>query len=147
MLSAKWWPFCSGFTLLNELRNWIILFYWQTLISWRLFWISFSTSLSSSTNWLWRLAIVDSSILTWARDLPSWWSVCSSSARPLANWNEINTASDAGNSLEYWNYWTHSSLGDFKWILESNIQTNFGNWWVRYLLWNCLQVIVIGLHW
>ena len=30
---------------------------------------------------------------------------------------------------------------------ESNFQTNVSNWWLRYLLWDCLQINVTGFYW
>ena len=29
----------------------------------------------------------------------------------------------------------------------NNFETNFSNWWLKYLLWKCPQVIVTGPHW
>ena len=41
---------------------------------------------------------------------------------------------------------THGSLGDLNLILD-NIQANFSDWWLRYLLSNCPQMNVTRPHW
>ena len=38
----------------------------------------------------------------------------------------------------------HWPLGNFR---TCNFQTNFSDWWLRHLLWNCPYMNVIGLHW
>ena len=41
---------------------------------------------------------------------------------------------------------THWSLGDASEFFVSNFQANCCDWCLRYLLWNCHQVIVTGPH-
>ena len=42
---------------------------------------------------------------------------------------------------------THWPLGYLIEILGRNFQTDFIDWWLRHLLWNCHDMNVIGLHW
>ena len=39
--------------------------------------------------------------------------------------------------------------GKFKWNFRhlDKFQTDFSNWWLRHLLWNCPNMNVTGLHW
>ena len=37
--------------------------------------------------------------------------------------------------------WMKNQIGNF----QDNL--NFSDWWLRYLLWNCAQVVVNGPHW
>ena len=39
---------------------------------------------------------------------------------------------------------THWPLGDFNKFLEKKIQTNFSDWWLWYLKWNCRQINITG---
>ena len=42
---------------------------------------------------------------------------------------------------------THWPLGNLNEILDIKFQTDFSDWWLRHLLWNCLNMNVTGLHW
>ena len=37
--------------------------------------------------------------------------------------------------------------GKFEWNFRHNFQTDFRDWWLRHLLWNCPNVDVTGLQW
>ena len=42
---------------------------------------------------------------------------------------------------------THWPLGDLRQIYRSNFQANFGDWWLKYLLWNCPHMDATGPYW
>ena len=54
--------------------------------------------------------------------------------------------------MQYGEYVSHDyngNNGKFEWNFGQNynFQTDFSDWWLRHLLWNCPNMNVTGLHW
>ena len=79
------------------------------------------------------------------------WSFCSSLyVVPLNNMNrslqEKKGTATCHNEVIKYNL-THWPLGNFNKIYTCNFQTDFSDWWLRHLLWNCPRMNDTGLHW